>query len=319
MNALTTQGLVKQIASFPQTPTALPSDLLLLQRYGLGGPYISLPVATILASALTNINVDDPTAPTGGFGITYGLPISWQRNWPTGQPNGGPAYNLTAGSAGRPGFDMNAPLWVEGDVTALGNVTGAGVYSGGFLVATVNYVTENTCASFMGRTGHVGLTPSDILLAGGVAAFDARMQGTCLAPTQWNPAQSDDTIATCAFVQMAMCNFMESWLDVQSPVLTFNGRSGIAVTLTLADVSAANMSVPGQYPQAPTPPTNDNSTDIATTAYVVAAASAAIAAYGVRFPTVAPAGPVSGSAWWSASSRTLFIYDGSTWRSVVLT
>jgi hypothetical protein len=133
---------------------------------------------------------------------------------------------------------MSAPLWVEGGVTALGAINATAVYSGGFLVATVNYVTENTCASFNGRTGHVGLTPSDILLAGGVTAFDARMQGTCLAPTQWNPNQADDTIATCAFVQNAMCSFFESWLATQNPVFTFNGRGG-NVTLLGSDVAAA--------------------------------------------------------------------------------
>jgi hypothetical protein len=251
---------VRQIAAFPAVPGALPDDLLLLQRYGLGGPYISLSVASLLATGLTN-------SPDSPLGMTYGSPISWNRNWPVGQPGGGPAYELTAGSAGRPGFDFSAPVWVEGDVTALGNITGTGVYSGGFLVATVNYVTENTVASFNGRIGHVGLTPSDILLAGGVTAFDARMQGTCLAPTQWNPQQADDTIATTAFVQNAMCAFMESWLNVQNPVFTFNGRGG-NVTLNLADVSNANNSIAGQYPTAPTPPAADNSTNIATTAFV---------------------------------------------------
>jgi hypothetical protein len=306
----------RQISQFPNVTTgALPDDLLLLQRYGLGGPYISVAAAEFLATALTNVN---PTAPATGLGLTYGLPVAWGANWPVGQPGGGPLYNLTAGAAGRPGFDFNAPVWVAGDVTALGNVNAAGVYSGGFLVATVNYVTENTCASFNGRTGHVGLTPSDIALAGGVTAFDARMQGTCLAPTQWNPNQADDTIATCAFVQNALCSFFESWLTLQNPVFSFNGRGG-NVTLSLADVAAANNSVAGMYPTAPSPPPSDNSQNIATTAYVVAAAQAAIAVYGVRFPTAAPASPVSGTAWWAAGPRTLFIYDGAVWRSVVLT
>jgi hypothetical protein len=301
---------VRQIAQFPRVETgALPDDLLLLQRYGLGGPYISLTAAEFLATALGN-------APGDGIGLTYGAAIGWARDWPAGQPGAGPAFHLSA--AAPAGFTMDAPLTVTGGVTVNGTINALAVASGGMAVATVNYVTENTAASFMGRTGHIGLTPTDILLGGGVTAVDARMQGTCLAPTQWNPNQADDTIATCAFVQNALCSFFESWLNLQTPVLSWNGRGG-NVTLTLADVNAANMSVSGQYPQAPTPPTNDNSTDIATTAYVVAAASAAIAAYGVRFPTVAPVGPVNGSAWWAGGSRTLFIYDGTTWRSVVLT
>ena len=270
---------LRQIAQFPQTPTTLPTDLLLLQRYGLGGPYIALTVAEVLATGLTNINVDDPSARKGGLGLTYGLPISWQRNWPVGQPNGGPAYNLTAGAAGRPGFDMSAPLWVAGDVTARGSVSAAAVYSGGMIVATVNYVTENTSASFNGRTGHVGLTTSDILLAGGVASFDARMQGTCLAPTQWDPACADDTIATTAFVQRAMCAFMEDWITTQNPVLAFNSRGG-NITLIPQDVAAA-AAVPTTQPTAPA--------------------------------------PIAGQMWFNPLTHAFQIWDGAVWRSVTLT
>jgi hypothetical protein len=261
---------VRQIAQFPAVPGALPDDLVLLQRYGLGGPYISLSVASLLATGLTN-------APDSPLGLTYGSPISWNRNWPVGQPGGGPAYELTAGSAGRPGFDFSAPIWIEGDVTALGAVNGTAVYSGGFLVATVNYVTENTVASFMGRTGPVWLTPQDIAHGGGVTALDARMQGTCLAPTQWNPQQSDDTIATCAFVQNALCAFFEFWLNLQNPVLSFNGRGG-NVALAPADVAAVN-----------------------------------------TFPTVQPAGQVTGQAWFDTVAHVLHVWDGAVWRGVTLT
>jgi hypothetical protein len=272
MDDYTMSRQTRQIAAFPAVPGALPDDLLLLQRYGLGGPYISLSVASLLATGLTN-------SPDSPLGMTYGSPISWNRNWPVGQPGGGPAYELTAGSAGRPGFDFSAPVWVEGDVTALGNITGAGVYSGGFLVATVNYVTENTCASFMGRTGPVWLTPQDIAHGGGVTALDARMQGTCLAPTQWNPNQNDDTIATCAFVQNAMCAFFESWLNLQNPVLAFNGRGG-NVALTVADVAAV-AAVPTVQPTAPA--------------------------------------PVAGQMWFNSTTHAFQVWDGAVWRTVTLT
>jgi hypothetical protein len=229
-------------------------------------------VANVLATALTN-------SPDSSLGLTYGSNISWTRNWPVGQPNGGPTYNLTAGGAGRPGFDFNAPVWVEGGVTALGAITGSAIYSGGFAVATVNYVTENTCASFNGRVGHVGLTTSDILLAGGVAAFDARMQGTCLAPTQWDPAQADDTIATTAFVQRAIAAFLEDWITTQNPVLTFNGRGG-SVTLIPADVAAA-AAVPTVQPTAPA--------------------------------------PIAGQMWFNTATHAFQIWDGAVWRTVTLT
>jgi hypothetical protein len=229
-------------------------------------------VADVLATALTN-------SPDSPLGLTYGSPISWDSNWPVGQPGGGPAYELTAGSAGRPGFDFSAPVWVEGDVTALGNITGAGVYSGGFLVATVNYVTENTCASFNGRTGHVGLTPNDILLGGGVTAFDAKMQGTCLAPTQWDQAHADDTIATTAFVQRALAAFFEDWIATQNPVLAFNGRGG-NITLSPQDVASA-AAVPTTQPTAPV--------------------------------------PIAGQMWFNATTHAFQIFDGAVWRSVTLT
>jgi hypothetical protein len=270
---------LRQIAQFPQPPTALPADTLLLQRYGLGGPYISLSVASVLASALTQVNVDDPTAITAGFGLTYGLPVSWTRNWPTGQPGAGPAYNLTAGSAGRPGFDFNASVWVEGAITAIGAINAAGVYSGGMVVATVNYVTENTCASFNGRIGHVGLTTNDILLAGGVASFDARMQGTCLAPTQWDPAQADDTIATTAFVQRAVGAWLEDWIATQNPVLAFNGRGG-NITLLAQDVAQA-AAVPTIQPTAPA--------------------------------------PIAGQMWFNPTTHAFQVFDGAVWRTVTLT
>ena len=103
-----------------------------------------------------------------------------------GQPGAGPTYVLTAGAPGPAGFSMNAALTIEGDVTAIGNVDGALVSSAGFPVATINWVNDklsfwatSTVLGFNGRVGQVELTTGDILLAGGVSAVDARMQGTC--------------------------------------------------------------------------------------------------------------------------------------------
>jgi hypothetical protein len=50
----------------------------------------------------------------------------------------------------------------------------------------------------------------------------------------------------------------------------------------------------------------------------VADVTAAIATYGIKFPSVAPQ-PTTGAAWFAPGPRTLYIYDGTTWRSTVLT
>lgn len=279
-----TSTRVRQIASFPQVPAALPDDLVLLQRCGLGGPFISLPLSTVLGTALANAPTPGSATsggPAPGIGLTYGAPVSFGQNWPINQPGAGPTYVFTAGAPGPAGFSMNAALTVSGDITSRGNVDGLGVFSAGMPVATINFVMDkiafwsaNAVLSWNKRVGAVELTREDLMLAGGAVAFDFRCQGTCLAPTHWNPQQADDTIATALFVQNVFNFAFEEWIGVQNPVLSFNGRGG-NVALTLADVSAANNSIAGQYPTAPTPPGADNSLNVATTAFVTAAVAAA--------------------------------------------
>lgn len=210
---------VRQVSQYPSVSSGLPDDTMLLQRYGLGGPYVSIEVADFLATALKN-------APGSGIGLTYGSEIAWSQNWPPGQGGAPAPYVLTAGVPGRPGFAFNAPAWFDGgDVTVRGAVHAAALYSGGFPVATIAYVTErmtywseHSVHSFNDRHGAVCLSRDDILRAGGVAALDARMQGTCLAPTFWNPSDGSDIVATNSFVQAAISVGMEEWITLQNPL-----------------------------------------------------------------------------------------------------
>lgn len=208
---------IRQVAQYPQVTSGLPDDLLLLQRYGLGGPYVSIEVADFLNTALRN-------APGSGIGLTYSSEITWSAQWPPGQSGAPAPYRLSAGATGRPGFAFNAPAWFDnGDVTVRGSVHALGVYSGGFPVATIAYVTdklawwgEHSVHSFNGRHGEVCLQRDDILHAGGVSALDARMQGTCLAPTFWNATDASDIIATDAFVQKAISTALDTFLPPPS-------------------------------------------------------------------------------------------------------
>jgi hypothetical protein len=116
--------------------------------------------------------------------------------------------------------------------------------------------------SFDGRVGAITLQASDVSSAGGALLAGPAFSGNPTAPT---PAAGDNSgsIATTAFVQNA---FQEA------AVVTFEGRSG-TVTLESSDISSAGgaLLASPQFtgnPTAPTQPSSDNSSLIATTAFV---------------------------------------------------
>jgi endosialidase-like protein len=118
--------------------------------------------------------------------------------------------------------------------------------------------------SFNTRVGAITLLASDISAAGGAILASPVFTGVPVAPTA-AALTSTNQIATCAFVAAAVLN----------SVASFNGRTG-AVTLTSADLSAAGGAALASphftgTPTAPTPTVGDNSTALATTAYVTAA------------------------------------------------
>jgi hypothetical protein len=148
-------------------------------------------------------------------------------------------------------------------------------------------------ASFNGRTGLVVLTGADLTSAGGALLAGPTFTGVPAAPTA-APATNTTQLATCAFVAAAIA-------AIGAGVASFNTRVG-AVTLTSADIAAVGVSsFNGRVgdvfligndvsaaggallaspaftgvPTAPTAIPATNTTQLATTAFVQAAVSAA--------------------------------------------
>jgi hypothetical protein len=131
-------------------------------------------------------------------------------------------------------------------------------------------LAAGTVESFNGRSGVVVLTAGDVTAVGGALSASPALTGTPTAPTP--PAADNSTrIATTAFVEAA--------IGVGGGVSSFMGRTG-AVSLLANDISAAGGALVASpaftgTPTAPNPPTNDNSTALATTAWVLARLAAA--------------------------------------------
>lgn len=147
-------------------------------------------------------------------------------------------------------------------------------------------------ASFNGRTGVVTLTAADVTGVGGALLASPTFTGTPAAPTA-APMTNTTQIATTAFVQNA----------VAASVVSFNGRTG-AITFIGSDITGAGGALIASpaftgTPTAPTPTTGTNNTQLATTAFVNAAITAA---GGVTF-TQGDAAPAFTSTFWFDSAR----------------
>jgi hypothetical protein len=131
--------------------------------------------------------------------------------------------------------------------------------------ASIGVMTFNT------RAGAVVLTGADITGAGGALLAGPAFSGVPTAPTAATGVATQQ-LATTAFVAAAIA-------ALSIGVSSFNSRTG-AVTLTTNDISAAGGAVlaspifSGQ-PTAPTAPPSTSTTQLATTAFVMAAISAA--------------------------------------------
>jgi len=139
-----------------------------------------------------------------------------------------------------------------------------------FVTAAMSSVVSGV-SSYNGRTGAVVPIAADITAAGGALLAGPTFTGVPSAPTATagtNTAQ----LATTAFVQAALA-------AAPGGVSSFNGRTG-AITLQASDVSGvggallASPSFTGS-PTAPTPTPGNNSTNIATTAFVTTAIASA--------------------------------------------
>lgn len=130
-----------------------------------------------------------------------------------------------------------------------------------FVQNAVSAAVANSVTSFNSRVGAVNLQAADVSAVGGALLASPTFTGTPAGPTA-TPGTNSTQLATTAFVMAA--------IGAGGGVTTFNGRAG-AVTLSLADVTGtgvlANTPLTGT-PTAPTPVQGDNSTKIATTAFV---------------------------------------------------
>jgi hypothetical protein len=148
-------------------------------------------------------------------------------------------------------------------------------------LATTAFVTNailastGGVASFNTRTGAVTLQAADVSGVGGALLAGPAFTGAPTAPTPGG-GDSSTKIATTAFVSNAIAS--------QAGVLSFNSRTG-AVSLQAADVTdvggalLASPSFTGT-PIAPTAAPGTNTTQLATTAFVVAGDAAKVAKSG---------------------------------------
>ena len=155
-------------------------------------------------------------------------------------------------------------------------------------------------------------------LSGGTMQGAVALAGVSTAPTAVAGTNTTQ-IATTAFVETAVGSI------ASAGVSTFNGRSG-AVTLSTADVTGAGGAPLASptftgTPAAPTPTGGDNSTKIATTAFVagaVSAGAAGVASFNTRTGAVTLSNAdvttvLPGSATTPAMNGTAAVGTGTTW------
>ena len=226
---------VRQIENYTSTSSAQPTDALLIQRGGLGGPYYSIAAENFVATALSQggplmIGNDEP--PLSAFdnifagGLVFGsggyiaaniyeatdVPWRFLTNGPGAvfgiTPDVGFVIDFASGgAAGAPvlapgiAFIRAMTLTPAGAMTLnIGTLSVARDPVSPLEVATARFVAANTVGSFNGRTGAVTLNLGDILGAGGAPIFSPRFGGQPRAQTP-PPGDNSSWLATTAFVQ----------------------------------------------------------------------------------------------------------------------
>ena len=237
---------VRQIEGYTSANSALPDDALLIQRGGLGGPYLSIDAQILVGSAL---------AQGGDMAIAGRLS----------------AQAFQGGSAQ---FSNAAVSVLTAQKAAFSIATLKGC-----TIATLADVAGSVTA-FNGRTGDVCFSLQDLLDAGGAPIFSPVFGGEPRAPTPASWSNSS-RLATTGFVHRGIVEYIEHLLVDHPFVFTFNGRSG-DVVLTEQDILGAgggvvfdSIALTG-IPTAPTAPPGTNTTQLATCAFVTAAVAAAI-------------------------------------------
>lgn len=259
--------------------------------------------APVASPALTGT----PTAPTASAGTASsqiattqfvsnaiaGAVVSW--NGRTGSVSLQLSDVLSVGGA-----PINSPTFtgVPAVPTAAPGTATTQAASTAFVTNAVTGATVGV-SSFNTRQGAVTLTTADVVAAGGAPITSPNLTGTPLAPTA-TAGTSTTQLATTAFVANAIA-------AQSTGVTTWNGRNGV-VTLQLADITSvggaplASPTFTGT-PVSTTPAPGDNSTKIATTAYVAAYAPLASPAL-TGTPTVPTAAPATNT---TQAASTAFV------------
>jgi hypothetical protein len=309
---------VRQIAGYTATGSAVSSDALLIQRGGLGGPYLSIDAQALVSTALEaagpfSLGIPIPantgpnemyaghynTALSGGSGYNaYYDPVVgvWRYLGPgpaatlTFGPNAGWLFETSvAGSTGAAlgPLDQIFAVSANGNATLeLGTLTVARDPIAPLEVATARWVEAVVAGTLAGlvtsvqqRTGAVWLTVLDI--PGCAPITSPFFSGEPRAPTPSSSSNSS-RIATTAFVAAALAG--------AEVVSSFNGRTG-AVVLTEQDILDAGGTAIFDSPTftgiplAPTATTGTNTAQVATCAFV----NASIAASTIWAPLASPA------------------------------
>jgi hypothetical protein len=301
---------VRQIAGYPPLDPVDP-DFTVVVQAGLGGPYYSAQADVLVSTALLaspaslQVGRAAPANATGGqvFADAFctGMPgrLMWNGYGDGAQdlyqaaataamltidPGVGLGYYTAGyGAAGTPiawsiAFTVQADGYMSlADQLLLGRDPIAPMEA-----ATVNWVQANTVATFNMRSGSVFLNLNDIVSAGGAPIYSPWLQGCPRAVTPL-PGSNSTLLATTAFVT----NAIVTAIDGINP-------AAFAPLDSPAFIGA---------PTAPTPettPSVDNSTAIATTAFVVAVVNQLAASVSTTFAPIAspaftglPTGPTA--------------------------
>jgi hypothetical protein len=280
---------VRQLAGYPPVGNASTPAALLMQL-GLGGAYVTISPQALVSTALQS---------GGDMAIAGVLAV---------QAVSGGSAQFSNGAFGM----LSAQKACLVDLAAVyGTLGGVQIATVNDLSAVVAAQKASTVWSFNGRMGDVRLWIDDIRCAGGAPIYAPRFEGdprACTPP----PTSNSSRLATTAFVANALAISFEQFAPIDSPnftgvptaptpalgssdgqlattafvqnaistgvagVASFNTRVG-AVVLNGADITAAGGALLASpaftgLPTGPTAAPGTNTTQLATTAFVMAGA-----------------------------------------------